>query len=624
MKCRFKKIIGVVLAFTLSATITIPSSNSKAEELTSSQKTEMQLEKIIDTYGEENIMFNNGISLYIGDEIELDESTEDGSEVEYISNDIDVFEIVDNKLVAKNEGVTFLISKVDTKYFVSQVYVDYASINTCSSDEYLNERSSRAQYIVYVDAGHGGKDSGAVANGIKEKELNLNIALKVRDKLKAKGVSVVMNRETDVFVDFKDTATHANSVNPDVFVSIHNNSSTSSSANGIETFYTKSIDVPLGEYIHNNLIKYTGAYDRGLKEDIYYVTNHTKMPAVLVEGGFLTNVNEAAKLKLDEYQEKIANAIVDGAMDYLTNNVSLSNLVGERIYGSNRYSTSYKLFEEGWRTSDVAILVTGDDYPDALSAAPLAGKHNAPILLVQNKSLNNQKALKDILINKGVKHVYIIGGTGVIPNSVESELSAIGITSKRLAGSSRYSTSVEVAKELGSTTGEVAIAYGVDFADGLSISSIAAIKGFPILLCETNSIPGSIKNYIDTNNINKTYIIGGEGVISNNVANQLPNSERLGGKNRYETNLFIFNKFKDELYLNGVYLASGLDFPDALSSSALAAKELSFVTLTDTDNVTSPIRTLFSENSSIGNVYILGSENLIKDSVVKGLGINIR
>ena len=622
---RLKKIVSLVISMALISYITMPSIGSSAEELTSSQRTERQLEEIIDTYGEENIIFDDGLSLYIGDEVELSAVTEDGSEIEYISNDDKVFEVINSKLIAKGEGVTFLIAKVKDKYHLSQVYVAEQEISTFAIDEKSIERESRGYYLVYVDAGHGGKDPGTVANGIREKDINLSIALKVSNKLQQKGVQVVMNRETDVFVDFKDTANHANSVNADVFVSIHSNSAVATSANGIETFYTKSIDVPYGKEIHSRLIKNTGAYDRGLKQDIYYVTNHTVMPAVLVESGFLTNATEASKLNTDAYQEKIANAIVDGVMEYLINNVDSASLTGERIYGANRYATSYKLFEDGWTTSDTAILVTGDDYPDALSAAPLAGKYDAPILLVQNKSLNSQQALKDILINKGVKHAYIIGGTGVIPSIVEDELNAIGITSKRLAGSSRYSTSVEVAKELGSSTGEVAIAYGEDFADGLSISSIAAAKGLPILLSETNSIPGSVKSYMNSNNISKTYIIGGEGVISNNVANQLVNVERLGGKNRYETNLFIFNRFKDELNLNNIYLASGLDFPDALSSSALAAKDISFVALTDTENVTSPIRKLFSENAdSIGNVNILGSNYLIKDSVVKGLGISIR
>ncbi|MBM6859909.1 N-acetylmuramoyl-L-alanine amidase, partial [Clostridium saudiense] len=490
---RFKKIVSLVISMALISYITMPSSGSSAEELTSSQRTERQLEEIIDTYGEENIIFDDGLSLYIGDEVELSAVTEDGSEIEYISNDDKVFEVINSKLIAKGEGVTFLIAKVKDKYHLSQVYVAEQEISTFAIDEKSIERESRGYYLVYVDAGHGGKDPGTVANGIREKDINLSIALKVSNKLQQKGVQVVMNRETDVFVDFKDTANHANSVNADVFVSIHSNSAVATSANGIETFYTKSIDVPYGKEIHSRLIKNTGAYDRGLKQDIYYVTNHTVMPAVLVESGFLTNATEASKLNTDAYQEKIANAIVDGVMEYLNNNVSINLIPAERISGPSRYETAIEIFNKGWETADTVVLVTGENYPDALSATPLAAKYDAPILLARNASLKYQAELSSVLKNKGVKNVIIIGSEGVIPKIIESELAQMGISSRRIAGSDRYETSLAIAKEIGINSGEIVIASGQNFPDGLSIASIAAQKEMPILLIREKYIPENIK-----------------------------------------------------------------------------------------------------------------------------------
>ena len=602
------------------------------------------------------------------------------------SNNENILVTVDNKrILGVNEGTTFLIIQTVDKYHVLEVYVGYPVDTTSTAvsnsenkdvalmdSEYvgndfldvasgvkeLNPRnviysttlgkneglggltnlvssnalsykvqalattSSRSQYVVYVDAGHGGSDPGAVANGIKEKDINLSVALKVRDKLKALGVQVVMNRQTDVFVAFQDTAAHANSVNPDAFVSIHNNSATAA-ANGIETYYTKNIDVPLANEVQSRLASYTGAYNRGVKWEEYYVTNHTTMPAILTECGFVTNATEAAKLKTDSYQNSLANAITDGVMKYLKDNVTLSSIPSERIYGETRYETSYRVFQNGWTTSETAILVTGLDYPDALSAAPLAGKYDAPILSVKNTSLANQSELKNLLISKGVKKVYIMGGEGVIPSSFSSELSAIGISSKRLGGKDRYETSLRIAQELGSTTGEVAIAYGLEFADGLSISSIAASKGFPILLTETNSIPSSIQSYLNSNNITRTYIVGSESVVSQNVANSLPGVIRLGGKNRYETNASIFNRFKNELDISSIYITSSLDFPDALASSALAARQNSFVVLTSPTVAEATVKSLISSNAGyIGKAYVLGSNQLIRDSVVSALGIN--
>lgn len=612
--------------------------------------------------------------------------------IKLTSNNENILTTVDNKLIIGiNEGTTFLIVEAGEKYHVLEVYVAYpieeiANINSNTAfmnaatgdseyigDDFLdvasgvkainprnviysksigsNEKSkvltslfssktisyniqslsttsSRSQYVVYVDAGHGGADPGAVANGIKEKDINLAIALKVRDKLKALGVQVVMNRETDVFVNFKDTAAHANSVNPDAFVSIHNNSATAA-ANGIETYYNKTIDLPLANEVQSRMVSYTGAYNRGVKWDEFYVTKYTTMPAILTEAGFVTNPQEAAKLNTNSYQNSLANAITDGVMKYLKDNVILSTITSdatipsERIYGSTRYETSYKVFQQGWAASNTAVLVTGLDYPDALCAAPLAGKFDAPILLVKNTSLSNQSELRDLLISKGVKNVYIIGGTGVIPNSFSGELSSIGISSKRLGGSNRYDTSLKIAQELGSTTGEVAIAYGLGFVDGLSISSIAAFKGFPILLTQTNSIPESIKSYLNSTNITRSYIVGSEGVVSQSVASQLPSVVRLGGKNRYETNSSIFDRFKSELNISDIYITSALDFPDALSSSALAARTKSFVVLSNTTAVDSSVKSLINSNAAnINKAYILGSNNVIRDAVITSLGIS--
>lgn len=384
--------------------------------------------------------------------------------------------------------------------------------------------------------------------------------------------------------------------------------------------------IPLGNEVHNRLISNTGATNRGLKYDTYYVINRTKMSTTLVENRFVTNAAEVAKMKQESYQNFIINAITHGIIAHLEKNVELNagkQLTAIRIYGQIGYETSYELFRIGWQVVDTAILVTGQDYPDALSAAPLAGKFDAPILLVKNTSLSNQPELKNILIEKGVSKVYIVGGTGIIPSSLEGELSNIGISSKRLGGGNRYNTSVLVVNELGSTTGEVAIAYGLGFADGLSISAVAAMKGMPILLTETNSLPSDVSNYIKSNGVNKTYIVGGTGVISEGVANQLPNVERMGGSNRYITNANVFNRFESEINNTNIYISSGLDFPDTLSSSALATRSHSFVLLSNTNSAEVPIRDILINNrDNINEVCVLGSKMLITDNILYGLGIS--
>lgn len=621
---KITKVLSICLISVLIGTYVMPTINTRAEELSSSRETEQKLENIINQYGEENIIFENGRVLSLGDRVEvINILPELSSDIEVISYDEDIMSIEGTTINAVTEGTTFLIVREGDKYHVLEIYVEDPSIiNYESRSSVVN----RDHYVVFIDIGHGGKDPGASANGIVEKNYNLNIGLKIRDNLRNKGIEVVMNRDSDIYVNYKDTAAMANSANPDAFVSLHSNAATSTSANGIETFYSKDMDIPLGNEIHNRLISNTGATDRKLKWDTYYVTNRTTMPAVLVENGFVTNVAEATKMKEESYQNSIINSITDGIVAYLEKNIELNPgkaLTATRIYGQTRYETSYELFKKGWQAADTAILVTGQDYPDALSAAPLAGKFDAPILLVKNTSLSNQPELKNILIEKGVSKVYIVGGTGIIPASIEGELSSVGIKSVRLGGSNRFATSVLVANELGSKTGEVAVAYGMGFADGLSISAVAANKGMPILLTETNKLSTEVNNYIRNNGVNKTYVVGGSGVVSDNVANQLPNVERLGGSNRFDTNANVFNRFSSELNNSNIYIASGLTFPDALSSSALAARSKAFVLLSNTNSAEAVIREILINNRErINEVCVLGSNKLISDNILYNLGIN--
>ncbi|MDC4238577.1 cell wall-binding repeat-containing protein [Clostridium tertium] len=322
-----------------------------------------------------------------------------------------------------------------------------------------------------------------------------------------------------------------------------------------------------------------------------------------------------------ELSRKAYKCILDGALDYLYNS---NPLVANRIYGSNRYETSYELFKNGWSSSEYAVIAPGLDYPDALCATPLATKYNAPIVLAENTALKNQQTLLNLLKSKGVKTVFLVGGTGVIPSSFESELSAQGISSKRLGGKNRYETSVEIAKQVGNSSGEVSIVSGLDFADGLSISSVAATRNMPILLTEKNQLPSEVLNYLNGLNTSKTYIIGSSGAVSDNVASKLSKVERLGGKNRYETNKNIFNKFKSSLNLSNLYIASGLDFPDALSVSALAGKNSGFVVLSNLNSAEPDVKELMkSIRPNLDKVYVLGSRAIISDSVLYNLGINI-
>ena len=173
---------------------------------------------------------------------------------------------------------------------------------------------------IVIDPGHGDHDPGAVADDIYEKDITLDIALKTEKLLKDAGYKVRLTRDDDSFLELGERAEFANKRNAKVFVSIHCNSSEDGNGQGIETYYGESrteADVTLAEKIQKCLITQTGARDREVKEATYTVLVRTKMPASLVEVGFMTNDAERAQLVDEHYQELVAQGISEGIIAYL-------------------------------------------------------------------------------------------------------------------------------------------------------------------------------------------------------------------------------------------------------------------------------------------------------------------
>ena len=171
---------------------------------------------------------------------------------------------------------------------------------------------------VFLDPGHGGKDPGAMGNGLKEKGLTLAIARQTGKLLEAQGVDVLYSRTGDVFVGLSERAAMANQLGAHVFVSIHINSATNTTARGVETFsYPGSAQGErLARAVQNAIVQAKiFSHNRGIKTADFAVLRETAMPAALVELGFIVNAQDA-KL-LGERQADIAQAIAKGIMGYL-------------------------------------------------------------------------------------------------------------------------------------------------------------------------------------------------------------------------------------------------------------------------------------------------------------------
>lgn len=173
------------------------------------------------------------------------------------------------------------------------------------------------KHAVVLDPGHGGSDYGAIRAGINEKDINLDIAKRVEALLVSRGVSVAMTREYDQTVSLQDRTIFTENNCPDIFVSVHVNSSVKPEINGIETHYYHSNSVNLAQTIHSSLVSCVKSPDRGLFKSRFYVINHTSVPAVLVEIGFISNCNERAELVSEQRKQQTATAIADGILKYL-------------------------------------------------------------------------------------------------------------------------------------------------------------------------------------------------------------------------------------------------------------------------------------------------------------------
>ena len=300
---------------------------------------------------------------------------------------------------------------------------------------------------------------------------------------------------------------------------------------------------------------------------------------------------------------------------HATANSSSSNsskIPSARIAGQTMYGTSAEVARSGWTNSYYAIIASGENFPDALCGAPLAKKYNAPILLTAKNSLDEQS--KNQLSRLNVKYVYIIGGPGVISSNVEQEIIRMGIQVSRIAGNDRYETSLRVANAMGHFT-QAVIATGENFPDALSIAPIAAMKGMPILLTPKNALPNGLKEYLKEN-VNSTYVVGGTGVVSNNVYNQLPSPTRLSGTTRYETNISIIKEFTDDLDFKTCYLATGENFPDALAGSVLASLTNSPVILVSNSVHQSSNSFVKGKLNTIQKITAFGGVSAVPESIL--------
>jgi putative cell wall-binding protein len=282
------------------------------------------------------------------------------------------------------------------------------------------------------------------------------------------------------------------------------------------TFTTSTVAILAGGESFPDAL--SAAYLSGAEAAPLLLTARASVPA-----GVIDTLNA---MKVDGVQ------IVGGTSAVSENVVTQLKAAGfavERLAGNDRYETSRKVAEllpkeavGKFGAGPAAIVVTGESFPDALSAGPLSASQGMPIILTNSAGLHNQA--KAALQSLGIKQVLIVGGTGAVSTASETQIKALGITTRRVAGASRQATAVAAAQvavgELNYPLTRVELARGDSFADALAGGTRGGKVFAPILLTSDATVGADARKYIKDNTATIKFVdvLGGTGAISDAVA----------------------------------------------------------------------------------------------------------
>lgn len=286
---------------------------------------------------------------------------------------------------------------------------------------------------------------------------------------------------------------------------------------------------------------------------------------------------------MDNIIKSISTIILVATM--MTTNVFCEENI---LAGEDRFETAIKI-SNSWKKSQEAILVNSTATSDLLCATVLSSQIDCPILLT-NKNKINESTINEIK-RLDVNKLYLIGGEDVINKSIEPQLNKENISIERIAGETRYETSINIANKVNKLKkSDTVVLINGDYsvADAVSISPVAGNKNMPVIICKEKEVQAQIE-WIKNNNIKNSYIIGGEDVIHETIEKDLKNNnintKRIYGKDRYETNANIIKNFYKEskinklFYCKGQYLNKEDEIIDGMLVASLASKEKSPIIL---------------------------------------------
>lgn len=304
----------------------------------------------------------------------------------------------------------------------------------------------------------------------------------------------------------------------------------------------------------------------------------------------------------------------------------------DRVDGDNRIATAAALVERSFATADTVVLARADAYADALAAAPLAGRLDAPVLLTGRDAL--PAVVAERVKALGATTAVVLGGRQAVSDEVLAQLSEVGITTAtRIGGTDRFDTARLVAEQLGGETAFVVRGSAADplrgWPDAVSVSALAAFLEKPVLLVEQERVPAATAAALDGRDA--LTVVGGEDAVSSGVESQLAELaageegdaddvavDRVAGDSRYATSAAVAAlALRSGMELDGAYLATGTAFADALVAGPVAAADGRLLLLVDGDpaEVEPTLALLDSRSDEVGEVVLVGGPAALSTQV---------
>ncbi|TYS17676.1 DUF5011 domain-containing protein [Rossellomorea vietnamensis] len=352
-----------------------------------------------------------------------------------------------------------------------------------------------------------------------------------------------------------------------------------------------------------------------------------------MDGNLTDHVTVTSTLRLKSGTYHVTYSVSDkaGNKTSVTRTVNVkqaSEATLDVVSGTDRVGTAIEVSKEMYPEggAETVLITTGYNFPDALSAGPLASALDAPIIPVTADGELSSAALAE-LKRLGAENVYLVGGKAAVNEGVYTQLSGIGIDKDnidRLSGKDRYETNLAIVtelKELGFEGNGVFLATGANYADALSAGSIAGAEGMPIVLTNGTDLSKEAEAILKGEDV---YAAGGTAAITDSVIKEAKavskSVKRLSGSDRYATLVELLKEFN--VTTDKIFVASGKNYPDALSATPFVNQNDGLLLLVNPDSLPEEVKnflTKYANTTYVSAVTVLGGNSAVGTDVKEEL-----